>query len=351
MKLLIIRFSSFGDIVQAIAVPRAFLNAYPDSTVDWLTRAEFADLLLAQPSISKVLPFSRALGFRGLIRLAMSLSGARYTHVYDAHSNLRSGVLVTILRFMNVFGFLRSMPWIRFATRPKNRLRRFLFFKFRLEVLPRPFRAADSYHRPLVKWGLPADVPTGSQFYVSLAPLNSDIARLRETSSDVIAIAPSAAWEMKRWPIEHWKTLIEILPSAGFLILGGSEDTFLADLVSAAPLRVVNFAGRLSMVESSQVIAAADLVISNDTGPLQVADQLERPTIALIGPTAFGYPSHATSMYLERPLWCQPCSKDGRGACVNSLYKRCLVELTPESVAEKAREILNQKRSSRVGLA
>jgi ADP-heptose:LPS heptosyltransferase len=344
MKLLMIRFSSFGDIVHAIAVPRAFLDIYPESTVDWLTREEFAGLLEQQSSITRVLPFSRRLGLKGLIKTAVQLSGAGYTHVYDAHSNLRSSILVGILRVLNMFARLRSLPFSQFAKRPKNRIRRFLFFKFRMNVLPRPFRAADSYHRPLVKWGLLPHVPLGRQFFLNeearpdasiSIELTLELERLRDSFSSLIAMAPSAAWEMKRWPTEHWKSLIASLPGAGFVLLGGKEDTFLEEIRLSAPGQVVNSAGRLSMVESARVIAGADLVISNDTGSLQVADQMERPTIALIGPTAFGYPSHPTSITMERPLSCQPCSKDGRGGCVNSLYKRCLVELTPESVREQ----------------
>ncbi len=340
MKLLIIRFSSFGDIIHAVAVPQAFLGVYPGSTVDWLTRDEFTGLLEQQPSISRVLPFSRSLGLKGLIEMAFRLSGAGYTHVYDAHSNLRSSVLVGILRMLNLLAPLRSMPFVQFAKRPKNRIRRLLFFKFRLNVLPRPFRAADSYHRPLVKWGLAPHVPSGPQFFLNDeqrldSAISGELNNLRKKSSSLIAIAPSAAWEMKRWPVEHWITLIARVPDSAFVLLGGKDDAFLEGIRLSAPDRVVNFAGRLSMVESARVMAGADLVISNDTGPLQVADQMERPTIALIGPTAFGYPSHPTSITMETPLSCQPCSKDGRGGCTNSLYKRCLIELTPESVAEQ----------------
>jgi len=326
MKLLVIRFSSFGDIVQAIAVPRAFLDAYPGSTVDWLTREDFANLVAEQPTVTRVISFSRRSGILGLFSLAWKLSRSNYTHIYDAHSNLRSSILVAVLRVLS----MRS----KFAVRPKSRFRRLLFFKFRMRsVLPRPFRAADSYHRPLAKWGLPATVPSGPQFRVSAGAI-PDLG-----PAPVVALAPSAAWEMKRWPVEHWKTLMALLPDVSFVLLGGKEDVFLKELEGP---RVKNLAGQLSLVESSRVIAAADLVISNDTGSLQVADQMERPTLALIGPTAFGYPSHSTSVALEKPLWCQPCSKDGRGRCVNDLYKRCLVELEPSLVAAQARALLDR---------
>ncbi len=347
MKLLIIRFSSFGDIVQAIAVPQSFRNVYPDAQVDWLTREDFAPLLRQQPTITNVIALSRSAGFFGLVRVAWRLSRYSYTHIYDAHSNLRSMVAMTVLRLGMVRNVLlfSDRPTAFFATRSKDRLRRFLFFKFHFKVLPRPFRGADSYHRPLVPWGLAATVPKGPQFRLKDIDLPnyivSDLLKLREAYDHVVVLAASAAWEMKRWPLEHWKALIGKMPSTAFVLLGGKDDTFLEDLRALDPARVLNVAGKLTLDQSSAMIFQADLVIANDTGILHVADQMERPTIALIGPTAFGYPSHATSVALVHPLECQPCSKDGRGGCVNTLYKRCLVELSPESVHAEALKVLS----------
>src|SRR5690349_77986 len=105
MKLLIIRFSSFGDIVQSMAVPRAFLDVYPDSQVDWLTREDFAELLRQQPTIHRVHSYPRSAGVFGLMKLALGLSQAGYTHVYDAHANLRSSLVMFILRVASVFSF------------------------------------------------------------------------------------------------------------------------------------------------------------------------------------------------------------------------------------------------------
>jgi ADP-heptose:LPS heptosyltransferase len=344
MRLLVIRFSSFGDIVQAIAVPQAFREAFPSSTVDWLTREDFKELLEQQPSISNVISFSRSSGLSGLVGLAFRLSREGYTHIYDAHSNLRSTLLVTLLRALSGLRFLRGQGTSHFAKRPKDRMRRFLFFKLRWNTLPRPFRGADSFHRPLVKWGLKDHVPQGPQFHLKSedlpAEVESGIANLRSRAPNVIALAASAAWEMKRWPVEHWKMVIASMPTSSFLLLGGKEDQFLEDLKAIDPTRVLNLAGRLSLDQSSAVLLKADLVIANDTGLLHVADQMNRPTIALIGPTAFGYPSHPTSLTMEKPLFCQPCSKDGRGGCVNSLYKRCLVELAPADVVIEARKLL-----------
>jgi ADP-heptose:LPS heptosyltransferase len=339
-RLLIIRFSSFGDIVQAMGIPDSFLKTFPDSQVDWLVRKDFAGLLTAHPLLGQVIAFDRSLGFGALLTLAWQLAG-RYTHVYDAHNNVRSFLVRAIFRLHS----LVTWRGARTITRPKNRIRRWLLFRLRINLLPQPFRGSESFQTPLRKWLPLSDcLPlNGQKFFpsVSIKGLPSAVrSSLDQLPRPLIALAPSAAWEMKRWPIAHWKTLIELMPEAGFILLGGPEDTFLKELESAAPGRTLNLAGKLTLAESAATLQVAALTIANDTGLLHVADQLEKPTIALIGPTAFGYPSHASSRTLEIELSCKPCSKDGRGQCVNSVYQRCLIELAPARVVATARELL-----------
>lgn len=357
--LLIIRFSSFGDIVQAVAVPQAFRDVYPGAKIDWFAREDFVQLLQNQPAISQVHTHQRQSGLLGLISQTWKLARSGvYTHVYDAHSNIRSRIVLGIFGVASIFNFLSGKTVPKFAVRSKDRIRRFLFFKFRLKTLPQPFRGAESFHRPLKKWGLSEHVPQGPQFQLradlelpNAVQAEFENLRRKYPNSQLIACAPSAAWEMKRWPLAHWKELMPLLPNACFVFLGGPADTFINDLVAAAPERSLNLAGKLSLDQSSLALKFVDLVIANDTGLLHVADQMERPTLALIGPTAFGYPSHSTSETLEVKLWCQPCSKDGRGGCKNDLYQRCLVELTPARVAEEAHKKLAHVTHSETSLS
>jgi ADP-heptose:LPS heptosyltransferase len=340
-QLLIIRFSSFGDIIQASAVPGAFRRAFSSSSVHWLVRSDFKDLLSGHPLIDTIIPFERAQGIAGLIKLAWKLaSSRRYTHVYDAHNNLRSNLFTFAFFFRAALGRLSGGKSPRFARRSKDRLRRWLFFRFRLPVLPRPFRGAESFHTPLRKWGIDQHVPQGAQFWAQATLPLSVLRDFKQLPSPLIAAAPSAAWAMKRWPVSHWKTLVSLLPNAGFIFLGGPDDKFISEIAAVAPERTVNLAGVLNLAQSIAVLPFADLVIAGDTGLLHAADQMERPTLALIGPTAFGYPSHSTSETLEIELYCKPCSKDGRGKCVNEVYQRCLIDLSPAKVAKAAENIL-----------
>jgi ADP-heptose:LPS heptosyltransferase len=347
-RLLIIRFSSFGDIVQAVGVPAAFLSTYRGARVDWLVREDYANLLRSQPLISSVISFERKLGFLGLVALSWRLARDNYTHVYDAHSNIRSRIVVLVFRAQRYLSLLVSSGQkrqsLKICRRSKERLARWLFFRFRAKTLPQPYKGAESFIRPLAKWQIPVSLPPGPLFSYNAKLPDKVQALLTPLPRPRIALAPSAAWQMKRWPIEHWKRLIELLHGVHFVVLGGPEDGFLGDIAASASDRVVNLAGKVSLLENALILQQVDLVVANDTGILHVADQMERPTLALIGPTAFGYPSHMSSQILEIELACKPCSKDGSGRCKNSLYQRCLVELTPERVAAQAKSVLENVR-------
>ncbi len=320
-----------------MGTPSAFKKAYPLAQIDWLVRADLASLLRSNPYISTVHSFDRKNGLTGLVKFVWMLSRLGYTHLYDAHNNVRS-TLTRFLFFLFSILNLRLPPKV--IVRSKNRIKRSLLFKFRINLLPTPFKGVASFHTPLVKWIGKGPV-SAPQFFVEPSA-QAKITALNLPDS-FITLVPSAAWEMKRWPLEHWKNLILALPLKTFIVVGGPEDTFCSELKLVAPTRVTNLAGKLSLQESCAVVERSELVISNDTGLLHVSDQLGVPTIALIGPTAFGYPYHTNSQVAEISLWCKPCSKDGRGKCVNDLYKRCLVELSVQSVVLKAENLTRER--------
>lgn len=318
-KLLIIRLSSFGDIVQAIGVPAAFTKIFPNSQVHWVVRSDFFDILNEQRHIKKIWSYDRKTGLKGLWEMIQLLRKENFTHIYDAHDNIRSRI---------ISAFLKTNYFIR---RKKERFKRILLFVFRKNLFPQPFIAQASYIDPLLKWGIPNDIPAPPQIEI---PQNVfDKIKSIIPFKGFIVLSPSAAWELKRWPINYWKRLIGIMPDQNFVVLGGPSDLFCSELIlPGQENRIVNLAGRISFVESCSVIQNSKLVISNDTGLLHVADQMGVPTIALIGPTAFGYPSRTTSKVLEVQLPCKPCSKDGRGRCRNQMYKKCLREISVDRV-------------------
>jgi heptosyltransferase-2 len=220
----------------------------------------------------------------------------------------------------------------KFARRPKSRWKRVLEFKLGMPQFPQPFRGAHSFVTPLEEWGVRIPKEQGKWLEVS----ESQIAEIKSKINlpkHYVTFAPSAAWEMKRWPISHWEKLIQMWKASPIVLLGGQNDHFIKDL--ARENEVINLAGKTSLMESAFIIAGSDQVVSADTGLLHIADGLGIPCMALIGPTAFGFPSHPHSKILEVDLSCRPCSKDGRGRCKQKVYQRCMVDISPQRVWEE----------------
>jgi ADP-heptose:LPS heptosyltransferase len=352
MHVLIIRFSSFGDIFQALEAAKHLADSGTVRSIDWLVRDDFAALLENQKNIRKVHRFDRKSSVFSLMARAWAMA-PEYTHVYDAHSNLRSFVVRAMIRLrwsaervLHPFGPSRSM-----IRRSKERLRRLLFFRFRLKTLPMPYRGAESYLWPLrqwlpnlefnfasVAWNLPVETNPPTETLRAFKTW-----RLQKADATLIALAPSAAWPNKRWPIDRWRLLVsewlETSPDSLFLLLGGPDDQFLNAIENEfGPARIFNAVAKTSLLESALLLGQADALVANDTGLLHVADRLQIPSVAIIGPTAFGYPSSPVARVAEvsrLDLPCKPCSKDGRDACTNSVKLKCLLDVTPSHVARE----------------
>lgn len=319
-KVLIIRFSSFGDIVQASSV----LPHLKDCEVHWLTKSNFINLVECFSNVSKIISFEKEKGLLGLIKLGFQIAKENYDVVYDAHNNTRSLILRMIF-------FLYG---IKVIVRSKNRWKRILLFSFRINKFSWPFKGAFSYLEPLKK-----DKFLAQEW--KLENLKVDL-----PFEDFIVFAPSAAWEMKRWPLDYWKDLAKKLENQNIIVLGGPADTFCQEIADIDTNRIVNLAGKVSLNQSSYIVSKSSGIVSADTGIIHVADVLGVKGISLIGPTAFGYCSGENIKTLEVELPCKPCSKDGSGKCSQEVYQKCMVDITVDQVAKTTKAFFSSSTVS-----
>lgn len=335
---LIIRFSAFGDVVQTLSVPSAIKKVYPQARIHWVTRKDMAPLLKNHPHIDKVWEFDRKAGLKGLVKLALQMRAEKFTHIYDAHNNTRSRLISTVLRPL---GFLGLGP--QFIRRSIRRWKRFLLFRFRINTFEMPFSGQRDLLEPLLPWGISKVPPEAPQLFLS----EEHLQKAREILGDytqAVALAPSAAHFLKRWPKEYWKDLILLCPQHKFVLLGGPEDSFIEDIRAVAPERVMNLAGKCSLPVSAGVVALTSTLITNDTWLLHAAEQLGKKAIALMGPAPFGFPCRSSTKIMEIKLPCRPCSKHGQGPCVNKeKFHQCLVDLTPQLISIELKSLLGAR--------
>jgi ADP-heptose:LPS heptosyltransferase len=336
-KILLIRFSSFGDVLQTLSVVGALRKRWPEAEVHWVTRSEFLPLIQGHPGLARAWGLERQQGLVGLLKMARQLHGESFTRVYDAHNNLRSTVIVFSLWIRALF---TNQPQPSFIRRSLRRWQRFLLFKLRINRFEQPFSGQRDLLEPLQIWNISKTPVSAPQLFLPLPAQQAAVERLQNIPS-FVALAPSAAFALKRWPMEHWTSLLQIWltqdPQIHFVLLGGPEDHFVSELAKLDSRRIHNFVAKLTLAESATVVQQSKLLIANDTGLLHVGEQLGHPTIALMGPAPFGFPCRRESTsILELDLSCRPCSKHGQGPCRNTHFQLCLVGIRPEMVFEQA---------------
>jgi lipopolysaccharide heptosyltransferase II len=159
-----------------------------------------------------------------------------------------------------------------------------------------------------------------------------------------IAIQPGARWENKRWPVEYFAALVRLLakhlPDTRFAILGAAEDKPLGEIIlRAEPQRSLNLCGETSLPEMIEWLRRCELMVTNDTGPMHAAAALNKPLVALFGPTEprrTGPYGHLENV-LRIDLPCSPCLKSH---CTYEKPDECLKAIPPATVFERVRKQL-----------
>lgn len=335
MKILILKPSSLGDIVQALPVLRLIRQHLPSSQVYWWIDSQLAPLLEGDPDLAGLVLFDRRrwASPRHWDEIWRSIQWLRAQHfewVIDLQSLMRTGIFAWLARGRLTVGM----------DEPREGARGFYDL-----IAQRPsfyLHAVDWYLEVLPLLG----VPVHWKFqWIPPRPMVAQEVRRKwpDTARRWIVIQPGARWPTKRWPIEHFAELLRQLaaelPGIGFAILGSEEDRPLgARLVQAAP-GCLDLTGRLSLPEMIEWIRLSELMVANDTGPLHVAAALGTPVVALYGPTEpsrngpYGQLNHV----LQLDLPCVPC-RNSYCAYVKPL--ECLQAIRPPVVADAVRKRL-----------
>jgi heptosyltransferase-2 len=164
---------------------------------------------------------------------------------------------------------------------------------------------------------------------------------------NLVTIAPGSAWETKKWPWAYYAEVGKKLIGEGKIvaIIGGRADAETAHKIenSIDDKRVINFAGKLTLLESASVISRSKLLISNDSSPVHIATAVGTRSVVLFGPTvpAFGFaPPPVLGRVVElEGLWCRPCTSHGSRECPTHTHE-CMKGILPDTVFHLSNELL-----------
>ncbi len=337
-KLLIIRFSSLGDILLSTPLIRSLRQKYPQIQLDFLIRKEYIDLLKYHPALSNIIEFDVRGGFAALVAMARKIRNTRYDFVLDIHNNLRSRFLCLGLRFLS--GFRTRVYRIK-----KNLFIRFLLVKFKINLYRRLYGRVIPVWEKYLRTARPLGItPADGKLEIYLPrqveeSVKNFLNTLPENNWSVV-MAPGARHFTKRWPEDYFSELIkQVFLKTGrrTILVGGKEDLpTIENILQQLPEGIaVSTAGQFSVLETAVVIKNSWLMISNDSGLMHLGTALDIPLIAIFGSTVeeLGFfPNNPGAKVVEnRGLYCRPCSHIGRKDCPEKHF-RCMREIKPEDI-------------------
>jgi len=330
-RILVVRFSSMGDIILTTPLLRALRRRYPSAEITALTKRSFAPLLSDHPGLDRLIAWEPG---RPLRDLAAELRGYRFSHILDLHGTLRARIL-RLLVPGNWTGYGKRRVAREILIRTKRNLYR--------DTVPEPERYFEAARELDVH-------PDGGppDFFLSAAAEERGHGWLHAAGlgeqRPLVALVPGAAHATKRWPVESWIELARQLTADGFdaAVLGGPDYApECAAIAEAGGRHAVSAAGAFGLQETGAVLRRARVSVSGDTGVMHMASATRTPIVALLGPTVgtFGFlPYQAKAIILERSLPCRPCSSQGGPACPLG-HHRCLRDIPPQEVAAAVRRM------------
>ncbi|MBU6402235.1 MAG: lipopolysaccharide heptosyltransferase II [Verrucomicrobia bacterium] len=335
MKILILKPSSLGDVVQALPVLRLLKAHDPTCEIYWWLGVELTPLLAGDKDLAGIFPFDRRRWaapsrWHEVAQSLRLIRALRFDWVIDLQGLARSGLFAWAANSQLTIGLDDSREGapacydIR-VPRPSAQTHAVDWYLEVLRTLKVPVHWRFTWlpPRPDVQAALHQKWPIAAQRWLLLHP--------------------GARWPNKRWPAAAFRELVQRLAAENaalrFAIVGAGEDAALGEhIVAGAPDRCLLLTGKTSLSELVEWIRACDLMITNDTGPMHIAAALERPVVALFGPTdpRRTGPYRQVHRVLRIPLPCAPCLKAG---CHYAKPFECLVAIRPDTVC---REVLRR---------
>ncbi|MCH2082911.1 MAG: glycosyltransferase family 9 protein [Saprospiraceae bacterium] len=322
MKILIVRFSSIGDIVLTTPVVRC-LKEQLNCELHYLTKKSFQSVLEESPHIDKLITIKK-----GIDEVMRDLIQEDYDYVVDLHKNLRT------------FRLKMGLGTKAYSFHKLN-LEKWLMVNWKVDRLPQE-HIVDRNLAAIANLGVRND-GKGLEYFIA----ESDRVDLTQFFAKInpptyVAFVIGAAHATKRLPTEK---IIDICRKANktIVLLGGPAEKEEGEYIAKeAGEHVVNGCGKLRLNQSASVVAQADVVVTHDTGLMHIAAAYQKRIISIWGNTIpeFGmYPYYPEgqmdhTLFEVKGLSCRPCSKIGYKKCPKKHFN-CMQQINTAAIVEQ----------------
>ncbi len=338
-RILVFQTAFLGDVILTLPLLQVIHREFPAAEIDVVTNPAAAELLRNHPALHRTIPYDKRgtqRGVGGMWFLASELRRRNYDIALVLHRSFRSALVTALagiparVAFGTSAGRFLYTDLVPYDEHAHEVERNFSFLK--IFGIPRPHK----------------ELP-------SLYPSNDDVAKVTTflfvnhigKEEPLVAIAPGSVWNTKRWPAERFAGLVRMLIRGGkkVVLLGGGEDERLCREIaeSVGSSGVYLSAGKLTILQSAELIRRCELIVTNDSAPMHLAVAMRTPVVAIFGATipAFGFAPYGEKDIVVQTegLSCRPCSIHGGDKCPIGTFE-CMWKISPETVLLKTAEIV-----------
>ncbi|MBA4372806.1 MAG: lipopolysaccharide heptosyltransferase II [Thermodesulfovibrio sp.] len=338
-----------GDAVMTMPALRSVRQTFPDARISLLVKPAVSPLFEHDPNVDEIISYGDEYqGLSGRIRLARLLKQRCFSRAFLLQNAFDAALTAFLAKIPERVGYKRDGRQLL--------LTRGIAF----DTPAKELHHIDYYLNLLRKSGMD---PVPSLPWIYLLPEERLAARekLQALRRPVIALNPGAAYgSSKRWPPVRFAEVASGFireKNAGIIILGGPKETAIAaeieqgirQLLSAAgpsgtgEIPVINFAGKTTLRELAALISEADLLITNDSGPMHIGYAVRTPLVAIFGSTS---PQHTGPVgrdvaVLKKDIDCSPCFE--RKCRRKDL--RCMEMISAAEVYEAGLKLIKTERA------
>lgn len=303
MRCLIIQTAFLGDVILATSLVEKIRLQHPGSAIHFLLRKGNERLLEGHPHINQLLVWNKKKKFRDLWRIICEVRSAKYDVVVNVQRFATSGLITIFSGAKTTIGFDKNPFSFLFSIKVKHQ--------------------QQGIHETERNQKLIESFTSGRAVRPALYPLPHDFENVKQwKKSSYVCVAPTSVWFTKQWAFHKWIELIEkLIEYHQVYLLGAPNDEDICSRMAALfPKRIINLAGKLSLLESAALMKDARMNYVNDSAPTHIASAMNAPVTAVFCSTlpAFGFSplsdiSHCVEVKEELP--CRPCGLHGKKRC------------------------------------
>jgi len=329
MNILFVRLSYIGDILHATPAARWIKEQHPDAKLHWIVTPSMVELLDGNPYVDEIIPWerdeyeahSKKLHIPTMWRMWWELKAKLEPYKFDVAVDVQGRLITGLVLLASGapirlgLGGTKELNWLftNYKTKPSTDhvIKRYVEVAQLLKEavarqadLDTPLKTVDNLLEPETLNNVSANKMYHMDFYVpsKLHTWSEEQWKTIDNHTSLnrgevekplrVGLVLGTSWVTKEWPQEKWYSLIKSLQyRANFVCLGGPKESTqykpLMDSLAAEGIDqiMLNMLGKTTLQEVGALIESCDVVVTADTGSLHIALALNKPVVALFGPT------------------------------------------------------------------